>query len=116
LLRRYMRPKAILLFLVISTALLGQGAYTLPAKDHNDWLATQLKTIESIKPGMTRSDVLKVLLYAGGLSSIRERFNPKTSPYITVEIEFRRTADRSHHMEDFVLTVSRPYLERPVYD
>jgi hypothetical protein len=66
------------------------------------WTAT-------IKPGMTRSDLLTVFATEGGLSTrTHQTYVLKQCPMIKVDVEFEVSGKEA---EDKITGISRPYLE-----
>jgi hypothetical protein len=58
-------------------------------KDHTAWVAESLKRMQTIKPGMTRTDLLKVFTTEGGLSTgLQRTFVSQDCPYFKVDVEF----------------------------
>ena len=66
---------------------------------HTAWIADAIKAIETVKVGMTRSDLTKVLTTEGGLSTTSLRtYVYRRCPYIKVDLKFalqqkRRASD-----------------------
>jgi hypothetical protein len=87
--------------------------------EHTKWIARVLHTIQTVKPGMTRSDLRKVFREEGGLSTRAHRkyvFNG--CPFIKVDVDFV-FSDRdmaSEKPEDKISSISRPYLEYSIMD
>ena len=80
-----------------------------------------METIDAIKPGMTRADLLTVFTVEGGISTrARRTYVYKLCPYIKVEVDFKAVTnpdDRLTEMsDDKILTLSRPYLQYRVMD
>jgi hypothetical protein len=80
-----------------------------------------METINAIKPGMTRADLLPVFTVEGGISTrARRTYVYKLCPYIKVEVDFKAVTnpdDRLTEMsDDKILTLSRPYLQYRVMD
>ena len=76
---------------------------------HTQWVANVLAWISTIKPGMTRSDLLRVFTTEGGLSSrTRETYVLKQCPIIKVDVEFSISGKEA---EDKITQISRPYLD-----
>jgi hypothetical protein len=80
-----------------------------------------METIDAIKPGMTRADLLTVFTVEGGISTrARRTYVYKLCPYIKVEVDFKAVTnpdDRLTEMsDDKMLTLSRPYLQYRVMD
>jgi hypothetical protein len=95
--------------------------------DHVSWVAEALKRIETIKPGMTREDLLKVFTTEGGLSKASRRtFVSRDCPYFKIDVQFeavgRPARDVSGRVtveegsQDVITQISRPYLQSTVLD
>ena len=74
-----------------------------------------LKECESIKPGMTRADLLKIFTTEGGLYTQTERtFDHKRCLYIKVDVEFAPTKSEKRlqpeQPTDTITKISKPYL------
>jgi hypothetical protein len=91
-------------------------------KDHTTWVAESLKRMRTIKPKMTRTDLLKVFTTEGGLSTgLQRTFVSQDCPYFKVDVEFeavgRPSRDANGRVtlvegsEDIIVKISRPYLE-----
>jgi hypothetical protein len=107
------------MIVALAAALMG-SAIAQDAKDHNVWLGEQLKKLQSIKPGMTRAEVEKIMRRDGGISLFDpksptedERYIGKECQYCKATITFRKTGDSKG---DVVEKVSKPYLEHAFYD
>jgi hypothetical protein len=83
--------------------------------------------METIKPGMTREDLLKVFRTEGGLSTgLRRTFVSRDCPYFKVDVEFKAVArpDRDNagfvtlveDNRDVIVKVSKPYLQFTIAD
>ena len=87
---------------------------TLPGEpvidwERTEWLGNVLAWIANIKPGMTRSDLLRVFTMEGGLSTrTRRTYVLKQCPIIKVDVEFSISANET---EDKITQISKPYLE-----
>jgi hypothetical protein len=105
-----------------------QSASTEPCtQDHEVWLTHVLEKMDSIKPGMTRGDLLKVFRTEGGLSiGLRRTFVSRDCPYCKVVVEFKPVAradsDNPVFMmspedsRDIIVKVSKPYLQFAIAD
>jgi hypothetical protein len=81
---------------------------------HTQWVSNVLLLIATIKPGMTRSDLLRVFTTEGGLSTrTRRTFVLKQCPTIKVDVEFSTSASEA---DDKITQVSKPYLDYGHYD
>jgi hypothetical protein len=78
--------------------------------------------MQTIKPGMTREDLLKVFMTEGGLfTGLQRTFVSRDCPYLKVDVEFRAVGRRSpddngratlvEGSRDIIFKISRPYLE-----
>jgi hypothetical protein len=104
-----------------------QTGQTLSSQGHVTWVAEALKRIQTIKPGMTREDLLKVFTTEGGLSSgLQRTFISRDCPYFKVDVEFKAVGrpDRDDRGRvtpvegglDIVVKISRPYLQFSIVD
>jgi hypothetical protein len=122
-------------FALLLTALIGPNALHAAARpgqapsslDHISWVAEALKRMQTIKPGMTREDLLKVFTTEGGLfTGLRRTFVSRDCPYFKVDVQFeavgrpRRDAAGRVTLEegkqDIIVEISRPYLQFMISD
>jgi hypothetical protein len=121
-----MNPKLLLGFaLVLSLVLTGcesapSARSSAPSRGDNDVdkdLTKQISSIlsecQKIKPGMTRSDLLKVFITEGGLSTAAHRtFVYRGCPYIKVDIDFTPSDPKQNMVEerptDAISKISKP--------
>jgi hypothetical protein len=98
-----------------------------PGRDRVAWVAQVLKEMLTIKPSMTRADLLRVFTTEGGLSTgLQRTFVSRESPFFKVDVEFnavgRRERDRDGRVtlveddRDIIRKISRPYLQFSVVD
>jgi hypothetical protein len=126
----------VLTSLSISIIFIGSAVFVRPtqsasqepcAQDHNAWVTNALEKIESIEPGMTRQDLLKVFKTEGGLSTgLRRTFVSRDCPYFKVVVEFKAATgpDRDNvgflnsveDNRDIIVKVSKPYLQFAIGD
>lgn len=79
------------------------------------WIAKVLKQIDTIRPGMTRTDLESTFTTEGGLSTRRQRtYVYKDCPYIKVDVFFSDAG--ATEAEDRIVSISRPYLAFSVMD
>lgn len=94
---------------------------------HDIWLAHLMEKMETIKPGMTRWDVLKVFRAEGGLPGPtptglqRSRFVSQDCPYFKIDVEFEPVARGNlgynlsgfltEDNRDVIVKVSKPYVQ-----
>ena len=90
---------------------------------HTEWVSGVMRQIQTIKPGMTRADLLKVCTTEGGISNATQRrYVYKDCPYIKVDVRFRRAkaADDADLLKelptDRITEISRPFLEWGILD
>src|SRR5438132_8612957 len=86
-----------------------------------------LKRMQTVKPGMTRTDLLKVFTTEGGLSTgLHRTFVSRDCPYFKVDVEFKAVGrpDRDaggrvtlvEGNQDIIVKISRPYLQFSIMD
>jgi hypothetical protein len=96
-------------------------------KDHTACVAESLKRMQTIKPGMTRADLLKVFTTEGGLSTpLWRTFVSQDCPYFKVDVEFEEVGRPSRDANgrvtleegsrDIIVKISRPYLQFSIAD
>lgn len=85
--------------------------------EHTQWVAAALSAIQTIKVGMTRADLTKVLTVEGGLSTTSQRtyVYPKC-PYIKVDVKFAASSREQERPSDKIIEISRPYLAWSIMD
>ncbi len=101
-----------------------RGEHVVSKEDtaHWHWLLDEIALATSIKPGMSRADLLKVFDVEGGLQRIPpERYVLKNCPYIKVNVKFRLPGPRPlaevpPDSELKIDSVSEPYLGYAVED
>ncbi|HKB66520.1 MAG TPA: hypothetical protein VKC61_11760 [Pyrinomonadaceae bacterium] len=117
--------KISLAFLAISivaglTVFAQSDAQSHDAKTHSEWIAQSLKEMQTIKVGMTMTDLLKVFREEGGLSTRTQRqYVYRECLYIKVAVEFEpveTTAGRSENGKDKIVKISQPFIEWSVLD
>jgi len=98
-----------------------QSASSDPCKqDHAAWLTQVLEKMETIKPGMTRWELLHVFRTEGGVRTMfrkeggpptglrRETFVSQDCPYFKIDVEFRPGGVPNR---DVIVKVSKPYVQ-----
>lgn len=89
-------------------------------ESHAQWLVAAIDEVHSVKVGMTRAGVLRILQPQGGLSTtVDETFVSRTSPFIKVDVKFEpqnKGEGADITPQDRVVSVSRPYLGYAVMD
>ena len=89
-------------------------------REHTQWIGSVLRSIQTIKPGMTREELTKVFMTEGGLSTRRQRiYVYKQCPLIKVTVHFIPVTDPDNRSierpDDEIQTISEPFLESPTY-
>ena len=94
--------------------------------DHVAWVAESLERMQTIEPGMTRKQLLRIFTTEGGISTAKQRtFVSRDCPYFKVNVTFRRATGsrgREHpdwlkEMDDDVITtISGPFLQFSIMD
>jgi len=86
-------------------------------EEHTAWITDVLKSAQTIKVGMTRSDLMKVFTTEGGLSTTSQRkYVYRHCPYIKVDVKFTAASPSEELPTDKIVRVSRPYLEWSIMD
>lgn len=96
-------------------------------QNHLDWVTDALKRMQTIKPGMTRSDLLKLFTTEGGLyTGLQRTFVSRDCLYFKVDVEFKAVGRPSRDRDgrgtliedgrDIIVKISRPYLAFAVVD
>jgi hypothetical protein len=122
--------------LLLSMIVIGGSASLLPtqsaspqpcAQDHAVWLTHLTEKMETIKPGMTRWDVLKIFRTDGGPPNrkdvglptlLRQTFVSQDSPYLKIDVEFEPFTRLNGSLgflpadnRDVIVKVSKPYVQ-----
>lgn len=110
---------AIALLLAATSFAAKQTADT--AREHTKWIASVMDSISTIKPGMTREDLLKAFTTEGGLSfRLQRTYVYKECPYIKVTVQFEAAANPDDGLtempEDRIVKISEPFLQYSVTD
>jgi hypothetical protein len=108
----------IVFMMVVFSALEGQKIKG-NSMSHTEWVGNALKEIQTIKPGMTRRDLLKLFVAEGGLggSAHPTTYLYRDCVYIKIDVEFQPAQQTGRKSPDDKITeVSRPYLGNPTID
>jgi len=92
------------------------------ALKNEDWVRDVLAKMETIRPGMTRAELLKVFRAEGGLSNgLERRFVSRDCAYFKVDVVFEAVGRPGHDSDgrvtveedprDIIVKVSLPYLQ-----
>ena len=84
-------------------------------------ITSALTQCQTIKPGMTRADLLKVFTLEGGISTANHQtFIYRRCPYIKVDVDFILSSPTQPVLEtrltDAVSKISKPYLDWIIMD
>jgi hypothetical protein len=94
-----------------------QGPYD---SDHAKWVADSLKEMQTIKPGMTRAQLLQIFTTEGGVSSrTQHHYVYRKCGLMKVEVTFSPVGSPQRLDEDprdKIKTISKPYLEFYIAD
>jgi len=116
-------------FLLLSIIVIGGSAFVRPlqsaspdpcTQDHAAWLTQVLERMETIKPGMTRWDLLHVFRTEGARETfrmegalappeLRETFVSQDCPYFKIDVQFQPTFGILNR--DVIVKVSKPYVQ-----
>ena len=117
---------ALVFFCVILAAIsLGQPEQARQAsgfdEEHTEWIATALRSMQTIKVGMTRSELMKVFTTEGGLEFKNATASQRTyvfrkCPYIKVDVKLAISSPNEDLPTDKITEISRPYLGWTVTD
>ncbi len=93
-------------------------AHNQAASESTQWLEQRIREAKTIKPGMTRAELLKICDVEGGLQPmLANRYVLKSCPLIKLEVDFdAKAADKKKDSEITVATVSRVYTDFVVVD
>jgi hypothetical protein len=128
--------RPLLVLTLISAVFISDSTCVLPkisasqepcAQDHQAWVAHALEKMQTIKPGMTRADLLIVFTTEGGLSTgIHRTFVGRDCPYFKVDVDFSAVGRPNHDKEgrvtleedrpDIIVAISKPYLQFSIMD
>ncbi len=109
------------LFLLLTSASLISAQEIDRDGVHTKWIASVMDSIHTIKPGMTREDLMKVFISEGGISNrLHRTYVYRGCPYIKVTVEFKPLEQRNDSLTemptDRIVTISVPFLQYAVAD
>ena len=85
--------------------------------EHTKWIDNPMRSMQTIKIGMTRSELLTVFTTEGGLSTTSQRtYVYQQCPYIKVDVKFAAAIPDEELPTDKIVQISRPYLAWSVAD
>jgi hypothetical protein len=91
------------------------------SKERTKWVAKVLRQIATIRPGMTRRDLLRVFTTEGGLATrLEQTYVYSECPYIKVNVRFKAANNERDSLQeepdDIIESISQPYLAWSVAD
>ena len=112
---------------VVTEPAVAQSKRSSPGPDHVAWVQQCLRRMETIKPGMTRTQLLDVFKTEGGLfTGLHRTFVSRDCPYFKVDVDFKPIGRPERDGEgrvtldedgrDFITNISRPYLQFAIAD
>jgi hypothetical protein len=86
-------------------------------EEHTKWIASVLRAVQTIKVGMTRSELMTGFTTEGGISTTSQRtYVYRQCPYIKVDVKFAAWSREEELPTDKIVQISRPYLASSVTD
>jgi hypothetical protein len=89
-------------------------------QEHAKWIASVMDSIHTIKPGMTRQDLVKLFTTEGGAFNRRQRtYVYRECSYIKVAVKFQPIDDPQAFTEmstDKIVSISDPFLQYNTVD
>jgi len=107
---------------LVSLATLVGSAQTIPREpqvdaEHTKWITDALRSIQMIRVGSTRSELLVLFTTEGGLSTTSERtYVYRLCPNIKVDVKFAVSSREKELSTDKIVQISRPYLAWSIMD
>ena len=88
-------------------------AQSSAALDHTAWVRTVLTRMLTVRPGMTRADLLRVFAVEGGISTNHDRvYVSRDCPYFKVRFVFTPIhVNGPEDPHDVIATASTPFLQ-----
>lgn len=102
-----------------------QSSLKCTQADYVQWVTEVLTLMQTIKPGMTRVELLKVFTTEGGLvfSGLQRTFVSRDCPYFKVDVKFQRPTETQQEWgqfdeddKDTIAKISIPYLQFSIMD
>ena len=103
-----------------------KNPYPPESHSHIAWVLQVMARMETIKPGMTRTDLLKVFTPEGGIIQDPPIYVSRDCPYFKVEVSFKQLSpagrDPSGRFSlnedgrDTIVRISKPYLGLLIID
>ena len=84
--------------------------------ESTEWIANALRSMQTIKVGMTRSDLMKIFTTEGGLefkdeTTSRRTYVYRKCPHIKVDVTLAIANPAVDLPSDAITEISRPYLD-----
>lgn len=99
------------------------GTHGCSSQAHIEWAARALERMLTVKPGMTRRELLEVLTTEGGVSYRRQQtYVSRECPLFKVRIEFSPVGlpdpapPGFDSGNDIVRSISEPFIQSPITD
>jgi hypothetical protein len=84
-------------------------------QEHTKWIDSALRSMQTVRVGGTRSELLKIFTTEGGLSTpSRQTYTYRHCPYMKVDVQF--AAGNEELPTDKIVAISRPYLDWTIAD
>jgi hypothetical protein len=109
----------VLFFVVLSAAAHSQQSPPRSAfnPEHTEWISNALRSMQNVKVGMTRADLMRIFGTEGGISTTSQRtYVYRQCPYIKVDVKFAASSREGEMPTDKIIEISRPYLEWSIMD
>ena len=85
--------------------------------EYTKWIDNAMHAMQTIKVGMTRSELLTVFTAEGGIFAASQRvYVYRHCPYIKVDVKFATVSAQEELPTDKIVQISRPYLAWSVAD
>jgi hypothetical protein len=79
---------------------------------HTRWIDGTLRSIQKVKVGIERFELLEVFTEEGGIATTSQRmYVYRQCPLIKVDVEFAASSRGKELPTDKIVKISRPYLE-----
>ncbi len=109
-----------IVLLCVTSLTLVQTGHAEPKADidqeHTHWIDNALRSMQRIKLGDTRSELVQIFTTEGGVSNPSQRtYVYRHCPYIKVDVRFAPTSDKELPA-DRIVSISRPYLDWSIAD
>jgi len=105
----------------IQDALKASGKLATTSAGCTEWIAQSFREMQTIKPGMTREELLRVFIEEGGISTrFERRYAYRDCPHIKVDVKFESGGapdDKlTNYPKDKIKQISKPFLEWSIID